>query len=439
MMTELGKTIIRGMTEKNSELDFRIRTNTELHRKGFGLIQLICPDGQPYSGKAQIRLKQLRHEYRFGANLFMLGCFDSAEKNQAFEDVFAGLFNHGVIPFYWKDYEPEPGKYRFAADSLQIHRRPPTDLCVEFCEKNGMEMKGHPLCWHCWKPDWLEPDRRKFFWHLEKYMAAIAERYADKIFVFDAVNEVISALEDVNTCYPEDVTQTAFRMAQKYFPHAQLCLNDNKFWWTYRGKYTAFYQAVKDLINSGIRPGGLGMQLHCFSSYFPGGTTEAEEYLKFFSAENLYRLLDLYHTLNIPCNLSEISIFARKDMLGGEGEEVQRIVTEKLYRLWFSHPATDGLIWWNTVDGTACGGENWFKAGLVNPDFTLKPAGEAVRKLIHEEWHTDTTLNYDPESPDNRFHGFYGDYEVTVKTDGGELKTAAKLSKYGPAIINIGL
>ncbi len=438
-MNDLANSIIRGMTEQNSELDFRIKANTELYRKGFGQIHLKNPDGSPYTGKAEIRLKQIRHEYRFGANLFMLGGFDSAEKNQAFEDVFAGMFNHGVIPLYWKDYEPEPGKYRFAKDCEPIERRPPVDRCVEFCEKNHIEMKGHPLCWHLWLPDWLEPDRRKFFYHLEKFIAKIAEHYADKIFVFDAINEVIEAAKNSDTPYPDDFVPKAFLLAQKYFPHAQLCLNDNKFWWTYRGKDSAFYQTVKNLMNDGITPGGLGMQLHCFSSYFPGGTTEAEEYRKFFSAENLYRMLDLYHTLNIPCNLSEVSIFARKDMLGEEGEEVQRIVSEKLYRLWFSHPATDGVIWWNTVDGTACGGENWFNAGLVNPDFSLKPAGETVRKLIHEEWVTDTAFIYDPESPDNRFHGFYGDYEVTIKTDSGERKTIIKLSKYRPKIINIGL
>ncbi len=428
-MTELADTIIRNMTEENSELDFRIKANTELCRKGFGRIHLKNPDGSPYAGKAEIRLKLKRHEYRFGANLFMLDGFAEPEQNQAFEEMFCRLFNHGVIPLYWRDYEPEPGRFRFDNDSKKINRRPPVDRCVAFCEKNHIEMKGHPLCWHLWLPDWLEPDRGKFFYHLEKFMAKIAERYADKIFVFDAINESIEAAKNFHTPYPEDFVQKAFLLAQKYFPNAQLCLNDNKFWWTYQGKYSHFYLAAKDLINSGIKPGGLGMQMHCFSSYFPGGTTEAEEYLKFLNAENLYRMLDLYHTLDIPCNLSEVSIFARKDMLGEEGEEVQKIVTEKLYRLWFSHPATDGIIWWNTVDGTACGGENWFKAGLANPDFSLKPAGEAVRKLIHEEWQTDTTLNYDPASPDNRFHGFYGEYDAVIKTDHGETEMRLKLSK----------
>ncbi len=436
-MNELANTIIRGMTEQNSELDFRIKANTELYRKGFGRIHLKNPDGSPYTGKAEICLKLKQHEYRFGANLFMLDGFAEPEQNQQFEKVFTGLFNLGVIPFYWKDYEPEPGRYRFKKDCGAVYRRPPVDRCVEFCGNNHIEMKGHPLCWHCWLPDWLEPDRRKFFYHLEKFIAKTAECYADKIFVFDAINEVMEAAKNFNSPYPEDFVQKAFLLAQKYFPHAQLCLNDNKFWWTHQGKYSQFYLAAKDLINSGIKPGGLGMQMHCFSSYFPGGTVEAEEYLKFLNAENLYRMLDLYHTLNIPCNLSEVSIFARKDMLGEDGEEVQKIVTEKLYRLWFSHPATDGIIWWNCVDGTASGGENWFKAGLVREDFSLKPAGEAVRKLIHEEWVTDTSFVYDSESPDNRFHGFYGEYDVTVKTDCGETETRLKLSKHENREFNI--
>ena len=54
-------------------------------------------------------------------------------------------FNLATLPFYWQANEPEPGNYRFVKDSPYVYRRPPIDLCLEFCEANGIESKAHCL------------------------------------------------------------------------------------------------------------------------------------------------------------------------------------------------------------------------------------------------------------------------------------------------------
>ena len=441
-MNELAQKMISGMTEKNSELEFKIKMNTELYRKGFGRIWLFNPDKTLYEGNARIRLKLKKHEYKFGASLFMLGEFPSEELNAAFEETFSDTFNLGVIPFYWKDLEPEPGKLRFDKNSPKIYRRPPPDLCVEFCQKYGIAAKGHPPFWNQWLPDWLPNDRREFMRFQERRVAQIAERYADKIFIWDAINEVFSANCDINTPYPENIMEEAFRLCEKYFPNSQLVLNEDAHWWTYHGIHSPFYLLTKELIRNGYKPGGLGFQYHCFPHYFTG----AEEYKRFMNAENLYRMLDVYGRLEIPCSLTETSVMARPDMMGEDCNETQAIVTERLYRLWFSHPATEALVWWNPVDGTAAGapfgdyehGENPLRSGLFFQDLCPKPSGEIIRKLIKEEWHTETEVAYE-NGGDNRFHGFYGDYDAEICTDNGTYHKTITLSKYAPTNIRVKL
>lgn len=448
-MNELARKMIQGMTEKNSEIEFKIKANTELFRKGFGKLVLMNADGRtPYKGKAEITLKQKTHEYHFGANLFMLGGFPDREKNEAFEDAFKSLFNLGVIPFPRLDVEPGSGQMCFPVDSPEICRCPPTDACVDYCARNSLVMKGDPLCWNQWLPN----DRKAFVRLLEKNIAKIAEHYAEKIFIFDMVNKAIpAACPDTldrsrikPSPYPgqTDMIEIAFGIAGKYFPGAQLVLNDDNHCWMNQGQYSHFLLLAKHLISSGHRPGGLGFQYHFSQKYFE----EPEKFRYFMNAENLYRMLDLYGELDIPCSLTGISIMGRKNMLGNDADEVQKIFTERLYRLWFSHPATDGIIWWNPVDGTAAAGgkpgsdqsENSSRAGLFRYDMSLKPAGEAVRRLTQEEWRTRDVIRYE-EGGDNRFRGFYGQYDALIRTDSGKFKTEFALSRFAPAQIHLPL
>ena len=93
-----------------------------------------------------MKVRQLRHDFKYGANIFGLAeTKNGAEHAAAYRERFAAAFNLATLPFYWQANEPEPGKYRFAKDSPYVYRRPPIDLCLEFCEANGIEPKAHCL------------------------------------------------------------------------------------------------------------------------------------------------------------------------------------------------------------------------------------------------------------------------------------------------------
>ncbi len=435
--SELGKKLLKSMQRENSELDFLIKTNTELHRKGFARIALKSESGDAIEADASIHYRQLTHEYRFGANLFMLEQFPEAEKNARFEERFTRLFNLGVVPFYWSDLEPVQGRPRYAKDSPHIYRRPAPDLVLEFCGQNQITPKGHPLFWHGWIPDWMPKDRRQWLYRMEKHIAEIAERYGDKIFIFDAINEVFTTLRHAHTPYPNDIVPTAFKVAERYLPHAQLVLNDDMWWWNYHRELTPYYMVAKQLLEQGLALGGLGFQYHMFEHNI------TNEFEKFLDPAHLYRCLDQYGTLGIPCSLSEISISSRHDL--GDGDAFQNVLIEKLYRLWFSHPATEALIYWNTVDGTAAGGtpggedgENSLRSGLLNYDLSPKASYATLDKLINEEWRSSGEMSYRPNG-DNRFQGFYGDYELIVDLDGRRIRRRISLSKHASRDFSITL
>ena len=103
----------------------------------------------------RVQAEQVDHDFNFGANLFMLDEFNTPEQNAHYRDTFRQVFNAATLPFYWCDLEPEQGKPRFAADSPRVYRRPAPDLCLEYCEANGIRPKAHCLNYDVWTPLWV--------------------------------------------------------------------------------------------------------------------------------------------------------------------------------------------------------------------------------------------------------------------------------------------
>ena len=434
-MNEFGKKTLAGLLAEDPEMDFKIKTNTELYRKGFGDIRLEYRNGSPVE-RAEIRLNQTGHEFQFGANAFMLGEFPTEEENQQYEELFAGVFNTAVLPFYWKDLEPEEGKLRFSKNSPKIYRRPAPELGLEFCDKYGLTPKGHPLCWHDYWPDWVDKDPRKALGRLEKRFQEIAEFTKGRIPIWDVMNEAQTRDFVAKTHmprFPRNYVEEIFNMAARYFPEARLCYNDDCRWWCHQADYSPVYLLVDKLKRNNCRVDALGMQFHMFEHHFP-------ELPNFFSPQHLYSCFDLYAELNVRLIISEISILGNDVYFGeGEGEVFQELATEKLYRLWFSHPAMSSIVWWNLVNNTSCSVfEEKFQAGIITRDFKERRAYKALKRLICEEWHTVCGMDYEAGKI-NKFHGFYGDYELDIRTDRGNFKKQITLSRDRYNIFNITL
>lgn len=152
----------------NPEVQARIDNDIEKNRKADAEISL--PD---YAKKSKVKVELISHDFKFGAHLFNFNQLGKKEYNDRYKELYGTLFNSATVPFYWKKFEMEPGKPRFATDYRdteefwnkctnpydQPHwRRPSTDQCVAFCKEKGIRIHGHILTWGSrrWQqPEWL--------------------------------------------------------------------------------------------------------------------------------------------------------------------------------------------------------------------------------------------------------------------------------------------
>jgi GH35 family endo-1,4-beta-xylanase len=226
---------------------------------------------------------------------------------------------------------------------------------------------------------------------------------------------------------PDRHVEYAFEVAARYMPRSAVLAYNDFSCWEYHGDYTPMYMLCRHLRNLDVNLGAIGLQFHMFNSDEEALRKEARDRL---NPHNLFNCLDQYAKLGVPVNISEITISAHPQL--GDGFAFQKEVTERLYRLWFSHHATNGIIWWNMVDDTALvdptRNENIFKGGLLNRDMSPKPVWDAIERLIKKEWHTSERLAYDVVGS-RSFRGFYGDYKVVINTDHGSYVQQLKLSK----------
>ena len=410
-----------------------VSQNIEKHRQGDLTIQIEDKNGNKIKG-AQVKVRQKSHAFRFGANIFMLDELESKEKNELYKKRFSDVFNMATLPFYWDTVEPRKGELRYDKSSSKYYRRPSIDLCMEFCQKNGIEPREHALAYEHHFPAWLKGESTDTVKSLlEERMRQIAKRYGDKIPTIEVTNEMFW-WKGITDFYDEDdYIEWCFKTAERYFPNNQLVINEatDECWRDVRRSTGKYYSYIQKALMSGARIDAIGMQFHMFCTR----QGELERASSLYNPENLYDYLDFYSRLISKLQITEITIPAYSNEC--EDEEIQAKLIEYLYTLWFSHPCVEQIIYWNLIDGYAyvenptpeeirrtqgdmTVGENVYHGGLLRFDLSPKPAYKAIKRLIQETWHTSLDLTTTAEGS-VCFRGFLGDYEIEI-TDGNKTK-----------------
>ena len=427
------KEYLKYFDENPAFMDEQVRLGIETNRKGNASVQFVDAQGNPVTD-VHVELRQETHDFRFGANIFMLDELETKEKNEQYKQLFAELFNQATLPFFWSDLEPVQGQPRYGKDSPKLYRRPSTDLCVEFCEEHGIEPKMHCLNYGMWTPLWVPQDVQGTKRCLEKHMAELGERYADRIPAIEVTNETLwvenwDMTSGLNTLFfhEPDYVEWSFEHARKHFPANELIINEApaRIWLDgFKYNRSAYYMLIERALSKGAPIDTIGMQFQAGGEPSP----------KLFDPVAIYQVLDQYAKLNKPIQISEVTI--PNLFPGQEGEELQAELIEKLYQVWFSHPAMSAIIYWNVADGYAHGAEpgdlsaaeNRYRGGLLNFDMSPKPAYTVLKKLIHETWKTNLSLDSgNGNKVDMR--GFHGVYHVTASSGDMTAETRLHLVK----------
>lgn len=308
---------------------------------------------------------------------------------------------------------------------------------MEYCLENGIEPKAHCLNYDFFTPSWLknaDVDYHKKM--LAKRFREISDRYAHVIPSWEVTNETLDPYQAERSSFykQDDFVEWSFRTADRYFPDNELIINEYHVWdgpkgRDYRENRSPYYMQIERLGYKGISHlDTVGLQYH---NFYPR-EAEPEKAATRYNPLYLYEVLDKYAQLGKKIQITEITVPAYGS--SEEDEQIQAELIEKLYAVFFSHPAMEAIIYWNLVDGYAAyaplgdmtAGENKYFGALMDFDLSKKRAYHTIKNLFSEKWHTVSNATTDKNGK-AKFRGFYGDYELTITVNGREFKKDIRL------------
>ena len=356
----------------------------ERTRKGEAHVRALDITGRPLAG-AEVKAELVRHAFLFGGNIYMFDRFEADEENALYKQRFAELFSYATVGFYWRWYEPERGHPSY----------PYTDKVVQWCAEHKIRMKGHPLLWDCdagvptWSSGQPAPEVQK------QRVADIIGRYGRQIAYWEVVNEP-AHLGGIAISEP-------YRWARQADPGAYLIVND---YYVLADGYPPFFSLLQKAKADGVPFDGIGIQAHePRTMRFPLGMVRS--------------VLDRYAALGKDLHITEFTPASSGQPITGSpvtglwDEDAQADYAVEFYRACFAHPAVAAITWWDLSDQGS-----WLPGGgLLRRDLSPKPVYRALHELTHGEWRTCVSGRTDSRGRFG-FRGFFGDYAVTVTSQG---------------------
>jgi len=385
-----------------------MNNNALAHRQSDARLRILNPDGTP-AARQQVEVNQVSHRFLFGCGAFdaveIMKTDDPAKKEflqQRMEKWF-GLFNYGTLPFYWGRYEPAEGQTAYTE----------TMAAAKWLREKGVQVKGHPLCWHTACAPWLlqysnEEILRRQLERIHRDVNA----FKGVINLWDVINEVV--IMPVFDRYDNAITRICkdlgrvglvkevFAAAKECDPSATLLINDFN-------TSEHYAELIQDLLEADVPISAIGIQSHQHQGYW--------------GLEKLNQVLERFSRFNLPIHFTENTLISGEIMPAHivdlndwqvpewpstpEGEERQAREISEMYSVLFAHPLVEAITTWDFNDGC------WLKApsGFVHEDNTDKPSYHTLKKLIHGDWETHAALVTDEEGYVS-FSGFKGDYEL---------------------------
>lgn len=413
---------IRAQTVNKDEIEQQMLKkaddNIEKFRKGNAEIQLKDQEGRSIKN-AEIQVIQKTHDFLFGCIIFDLVNEKNPYREELFKERFRKLFNLAVFPFYWPSYENQQGKPQWAK----------MNSTLEWCKANGITTKGHPLVWACFSgaPKWLKNyDSETATGLLKARVISTVAGFKGQINLWDVVNEPVNVRSwnnklknfanendwDVQDSISEvaDYVEKSLRWAHVANPEATLLINEYNTIpkVTVRNRYA---ELLKELKKRNAPLSGIGIQAH-----------EPRE--AWFSPEDLWKTYDLYSGMGFPIHITELMPQSSgKEITGGWRtgkwtETAQAEFAEQFFRLSFGHPGVVSINWWGLSERNI-----WLEGGgLIDKEYQPKAVYKVLDKLINEKWKTNIQTKTDKNGKIS-FRGFYGDYEIILKTAGGKVQT----------------
>ena len=404
-------------------MDNSIKNADLSHRKVTKTLRILDESGNPMPG-VTVLVNQTGHKFLFGCGAFDFIPYVMRGGNELkiVTDSWLQVFNYGTLPFYWGNFEREEGK-------------PATELLMKaakFLKEKNVTVKGHPLCWHTVCADWLlKYDNATI---MKKQLERIDREVSDfkgVIDMWDVINEVVimPAFDKYDNAVTRlckehgrvPLVKAVFERAKANNPEATLLLNDFN-------TSAAYEELISDCLDAGVPISAIDIQSHQHQGYW--------------GLDKLYDVLERFSKFGLPIHFTENTLISGDIMPAyiedlndwqveswpstPEGEARQAREIEEMYRVLFANPLVEAITTWDYKDGAWLGAPS----GFLRKDNSKKPSYEMLKKLIHEEWATNTEVITDLWGCVS-LEAFKGDYKIAV--NGKE--TDAKFEEDGELVI----
>jgi GH35 family endo-1,4-beta-xylanase len=414
-LPQTGNLVTYGGREASAPWRPMAAARIEKFRKGPFSVKVVDGGGRAVPG-ARISVSMKRHAYHFGSEVRTKYILDPGENGKAYRKVIEDNFNTAT-PI--NDLMFGPWMIGEKGSPRSDYSRSNTFLSLNWLRERGLRVRGHNLLWgpldsRAYSPargfDFDGGDRgamkAMLLGHLEEKSRDTRPFVAE----WDAINHPVATWGVGGRTWSDvlgfEFYVEALRRARALAPEQRLFLNEGTdFPGDNEGMRARYEQLIRDCLAAKAPLDGLGFMCH-FGEASLTAMDKVEE------------LLNRFAKFDLAMQATELDIGT-----GGD-EAAQADYLRDFMTLFFSHPATVGIVMFGFWEGA-----HWYPdRALWRKNWELKPNGKAWLDLVKGAWWTRVEGATDGRGIlSNR--GFYGEYRVEV---GWEGKTRTEVRTLSP-------
>jgi len=249
--------------------------NASIEKIRKGEVEIVVKDseGKPIP-QTKVLLEQQSHDFWFGvaiSDYSLVGYRRDPAIIQPYQQTIKDYFNAAVLgnALKWPFTEPQQGKFQYQV----------VDDWLNWCEQNGIRMRGHCLFWEDEKMNsianvgaakfgytgWISNlDKEPLRKAVEQRAKDVTSRYRGRITEYDVNNEML-LWNFFRSRLGPGIIGDMFRWAKEGDPNATLYTNEI-LWPPWDVSAERYVQLIKSLLDQGVPVGGIGLQAH-FSDF----------------------------------------------------------------------------------------------------------------------------------------------------------------------------
>lgn len=324
--------------------------------------------------------------------------------------VMYKYFNSSVTgnPFKWSGIEADSGILKYDL----------VDAAVNWGTKVGFDYRGHTLMWGAtsstdyhelpkWVHSLLSKNKQLAWSACKNRVTRDAGKYKNFFKEYDVLNEPLHA-KVLQTAIGDSINWYLFKWAHEAAPNVKLYVNEYNVEWTGSSAYD-YKTLINKMIINGAHVDGIGVQAHMYThpnpkynNFVQNGDNNYD-----INIPDLKRNMDILASLGLPIKFTEFDLDTMNQVK-------QAFNYARMMRFAFSYPASNGLVFWSLTEPSW---QPWI-GGMFDSKKRPKLVLDTIYNLLHNVW---TTKIYDRSEADGfyKFRGYYGKYEISVKTLNG--------------------